>query len=558
MFKKSICLTQRQLCDLEMILNGGFYPLEGFLAKKDYESVVENMRLSNGVLWPIPICLDLDDISGETIAVNDDINLCDNEGNIIASMQVTDKWRPDKKFEAQHIYGCLLEEHYGVNYLLNSTGNIYIGGKVTLIQKRKYYDFNEYRNAPSELALEFKSRKWERVVGFQTRNPMHRAHFELTLQAMKVLDANLLLQPSIGETKSGDIDYYTRVKCYQKIVPKYPQGKVILNLLPLAMRMAGPREALWHAIIRKNYGCTHFIVGRDHAGAGKNKKGVLFHDPYEAQKLAQEYQDEIKIKIVAFEEMVYVENKKMFLPLNSTSERDSILSLSGTEFRKKLLNHEQIPEWFSFKEVVEVLKTNKRRGLTIFFTGLSGSGKSTLAKALLAKIKEMDTRYITVLDGDEIRKVLCSELGFSKEHRNINVARIGFVAKKITECGGIAICAQIAPYKSARKKIRDEISAISDFVEIYVSTSLEVCESRDIKGLYAKARKKLITSFTGIDDRYELPTEPEIIINTENSDVDTNVNQIINTLINNGYINVDLSSVKTKYNAKDILNESIS
>ncbi|WP_444994298.1 bifunctional sulfate adenylyltransferase/adenylylsulfate kinase [Aliikangiella sp. IMCC44359] len=533
-------LTHRQICDIELLLNGGFSPLEGFMTEKDYDSVVNGMRLVNGVLWPMPVTLDVDQSFAEKISLGDEIALRDEEGVIIAIMQVSDRWTPDKNLEAEKVFGANDHTHPAVSYLFNQAGEVYLGGKLKGLSRPSHYDFKMLRDTPAELQDKFKKWGWSKVVAFQTRNPMHRAHQELTFRAAKQVEANLLIQPVVGMTKPGDIDHFSRVRCYEHLVKNYPEQTTTLSLLPLAMRMGGPREAVWHAIIRKNYGCTHFIVGRDHAGPGKNSQGEDFYGPYDAQNLMNEFKEELGIEMVPFQMMVYVEEKAEYQPVDEIKEGETVLNISGTEFRLRLAEGLDIPDWFSYPEVVKELRkrypARHKQGLTIFFTGLSGSGKSTIANALLNKLMEMGDRSISLLDGDVVRKHLSSELGFSKEHRNLNIQRIGYVASEITKHGGIAICAPIAPYRSTRREVREMITPLGGFIEIHVATSLEVCEQRDRKGLYAMAREGIIKEFTGISDPYEVPEKPELSIDTVNCTPDEAAQRIILKLEGMGYI----------------------
>ena len=536
----SLTLNPRQLCDIELLLNGGFAPLSGFMGKKDYDSVCKHMRLDSGELWPMPITLDIDDKTADQVIEGAEIALCDREGITIAVLLVQSKWIPDKVFEAISIYGTQDTLHPGVDYLLHQTGSYYIGGKLRKIQLPIHYDFVQYRYTPESLKELFIQNGWKNIVAFQTRNPLHRAHFELMCQAMQDEGANLLLQPVVGMTKPGDINYHTRTRCYEKIIHHFPPSSAMLSLLPLAMRMAGPKEALWHAIIRKNYGATSFIVGRDHAGPGNNVNGNPFYDPYEAQKLTNKYAAEIGIKIITFNEFVYVENQDKYLPLDKVIPEDKVLNISGTEFRRMLRHNIDIPAWFSYPEIIGELKKSfppkHKQGLTVFFTGLSGAGKSTIANALMIKLLESVDRPITLLDGDLVRKNLSSELGFSKEHRDINILRIGYVASEITKHRGIAICAPIAPYTTTRRTVRTQVEEHGSFIEVYISTPIDICEKRDRKGLYKKARLGLIKDFTGIDDPYEVPINPEITINTAKYDVHEAVNKIMLKLMELGCI----------------------
>ncbi len=512
-------LTERQLCDLELLLNGAFSPLEGFLTRAEYDGVVQTMRLPSGLLWPIPVTLDVDARFAEQIAVGESIALRDREGVLIATLKVEDVWRPDKAREAEAVFGTGDEAHPGVDYLLNHAGEVYVGGKLRGVEPPVHYDFRLLRDSPSELRGRFRKLGWRRVVAFQTRNPMHRAHQELTFRAARENDANLLIHPVVGMTRPGDVDHFTRVRCYERILQRYPEQTTTLSILNLAMRMAGPREALWHGIIRKNFGCTHFIIGRDHSGPGPDASGRPFYPPYAAQELFARHQDELGITMVPFQEMVYVEDRAEYLPVNETTPDMKILTLSGTEFRRRLREGLEIPEWFSYPEVIEelvrVYPPRHRQGFTVFFTGLPSSGKSTIANALLVKLLENGGRRVTLLDGDVVRKNLSSELGFSREHRDLNILRIGFVAAEITKNGGVAICAPIAPYRVTRRKVREMIEAVGGFVEVYVATPVEVCERRDRKGLYAKARAGLVKGMTGVDDPYEVPDRPEIVIDTQ-------------------------------------------
>lgn len=537
---KDITLSPRQLCDVELLLNGGFTPLNGFMTEADYDSVVSNMRLDNGSLWPMPITLDVSEQFAQDCSVGDELVLRDLEGVALAILTISDVWSPDKSREAELVFGADDLAHPAVKYLHQTAGATYIGGKLTGLELPSHYDFKSARHTPEELKALFAKLGWKKVVAFQTRNPMHRAHVELTFRASREQSANLVINPVVGMTKPGDIDHYSRVRCYEHVLKHYPKDTSMLSLLPLAMRMAGPREALWHALIRKNYGFTHMIVGRDHAGPGKNSQGEDFYGPYDAQDLVRQYEDEIGLKIVPFQMMVYVEERQEYAPVDEVAEQETVLNISGTEFRQRLREGKDIPEWFSYSEVVEELREiyprRDKQGFTILFTGLSGSGKSTLANALRDKLLQTRGRRVTLLDGDVVRKHLSSELGFSKEHRDLNVLRIGYVASEITKNGGVAICAPIAPYTQTRDSVRSMIEEEGGFIEIHVATPIEVCEQRDRKGLYAKARAGEIKGFTGIDDPYEIPVEPELSIDTTDLSVDEATQQILLKLEQMGFI----------------------
>jgi len=533
-------LTARQICDLELLMNGGFNPLKGFLGEDDYNGVVDSMRLADGQLWPMPVTLDVSEDFAAKVAPGQDIALRDQEGVILAILSISDKWVPNKAHEAEMVFGADDLAHPAVNYLHNVAGPIYLGGAVTGIQPPIHYDFRARRDTPNELRAYFRKLGWRKVVAFQTRNPLHRAHQELTFRAAKEAQANLLIHPVVGMTKPGDVDHFTRVRCYEAVLDQYPSATTTMSLLNLAMRMAGPREAVWHGLIRKNHGCTHFIVGRDHAGPGKNSAGQDFYGPYDAQVLFKEHEAEIGLEMVDFKHMVYVQERAQYYPVTEVPEGTTVLDISGTELRRRLREGLDIPEWFSFPQVVQELRRTSpprsQQGFTVFMTGLSGSGKSTIANAMMVKLMEMGGRPVTLLDGDVVRKHLSSELGFSKEHRDINIRRIGYVASEITKNGGIAICAPIAPYTATRRAVREMVEAFGAFIEVHVATSIEECEKRDRKGLYKLAREGKIKEFTGISDPYEEPTAAELVVDTEGMDVDYCAQQVLLKLESMGLI----------------------
>ena len=533
-------LTPRQICDLELLMNGGFNPLKGFLSQADYNCVVENMRLADDALWPIPITLDVSQGFADSVELGQDIALRDQEGVILATITVTDSWLPNKAREAEMVFGSDDLAHPAVNYLHNQAGAVYLGGPVTGIQQPVHYDFRGRRDTPNELRTYFHKMGWRRVVAFQTRNPLHRAHQELTFRAAKEAQANLLIHPVVGMTKPGDIDHFTRVRCYEAVLDQYPSSTTAMSLLNLAMRMAGPREAVWHGLIRANHGCTHFIVGRDHAGPGKNSIGEDFYGPYDAQELFRSFESEIGVEMVDFKHMVYVQECAQYEPVDEVEKGFTVLNISGTELRRRLSEGLEIPEWFSFPQVVSELRKSRpprdKQGFTVFFTGFSGSGKSTIANALMIKLMEMGGRPVTLLDGDIVRKNLSSELGFSKEHRDLNIRRIGYVASEITKNGGIAICAPIAPYSTTRHAVREDVEAFGAFVEVHVATSIDECERRDRKGLYKLARAGKIKEFTGISDPYDVPKTPELRLETEYVEVDNCAHQVLLKLESMGLI----------------------
>jgi sulfate adenylyltransferase len=532
-------LTPRQLCDLELLLSGGFSPLTGFMCSADYESVCSSMRLADGTLWPMPVTLDVTEQLAEQIAPGDTIALRDSEGVMLAVLDVEDIWQPDREAEAKAVFATTSRHHPGVAHLLDRTHAWYVGGTLRGLQMPVYYDFRGLRATPAELRAEFAELGWDRVVAFQTRNPMHRAHYELTYRAALETGAQLLVHPVVGATKPGDIDHYTRVRCYEALLSRYPEGTAKLALLPLAMRMGGPREAVLHAIIRKNHGCTHLIVGRDHASPGKDADGTPFYGPFEPQELLASLAEEVGVEVVNFPAFVYAPKLDQYIPTTQVTPDLETRDVSGTRLREMLATGEEIPSWFTFPEVAEELRrrhpSRREQGLAIFFTGLSGSGKSTIAKILLSKMLEAGSSRVSLLDGDEIRKHLSSELGFSKEHRDLNIRRIGYVASEIAKAGGIAICAPIAPYDRTRKDVRAMIEAHGGFVLVHIATPLEECERRDRKGHYAKARAGIIKEFTGISDPYEAPDDAEFMVDTTGRTPESIVDDLLAYLQAAGY-----------------------
>jgi sulfate adenylyltransferase len=542
-------LTGRQLCDLELLLTGGFSPLRGFMSRADYEGVCHDMRLANGTLWPMPITLDVtEEFARKLTPGTSKIALRDPEGVMLAVLNVEEVWQPDRKAEAQAVFASTSAAHPGADYAIKKANPWYVGGTLEGTQIPSHYDFRNLRLTPAEVRSEFARIGWRKVVAFQTRNPMHRAHVELAFRAAKQVEASLLIHPVVGMTKPGDVDYYTRVRCYQLLLSKFPQSTAKLSLLPLAMRMGGPREAIWHALIRKNHGCSHFIVGRDHAGPGSDPATKKpFYGPYEAQEVFKKHEADIGVTMVPFNMMVYLEDQDKYVPDDEVKNGDRVLNISGTELRQRLNEGREIPGWFTYPEVVSELRRSfpprHKQGVTIFFTGLSGSGKSTIANVLLTKFLETGGRPVTLLDGDLVRKHLSSELGFSKEHRDINIRRIGYVASEITKNGGIAICAPIAPYDATRKHVRQMIEPYGGFILVHIATSVDVCEQRDRKGLYAKARAGILKEFTGISDPYEVPADAEVTINTGDLSAEEAAQEIILHLEREGFIGTAAESI---------------
>ncbi|MBX9587174.1 MAG: bifunctional sulfate adenylyltransferase/adenylylsulfate kinase [Gammaproteobacteria bacterium] len=532
-------LTPRQLCDVELLLNGGFSPLKGFMAQADYERVVKELRLADGTLWPIPLVLDITPQFAENLTLGQSIALYDTEGLLIAILKVTSLWVPDKNLEVEKVYGSSDLNHPGVRYILDQTGDIYLGGTLTGVRLPPRYDFCTLRQTPRQLRELFLQRGWERIIAFQTRNPMHRAHHALTLRAMRQFEANLLIHPSDGAI-ADNIQHYARVRCYQSLIHHYPEQTTQLALLPLAMRMAGPREALWHGIIRQNYGCTHMIVGRDHAGPTFGENQQSFYAPYAAQELFAHYQSELDLQMIPMQEMVYVSERKEYVPVNEVTPEQTVQKISGTELRRRFAEDLPIPEWFSFPDVVAQLKAafppKHQQGFTVLLTGLPSAGKTTLAHALHWRLMELGGRRVSVLDGDSMRKILSSELGFSKTDREKHMLRTGYVAREITKHGGIAILALIAPLQKIRRQLRDIVTPFGGFIEVYINTPQSICEQRDRKGLYKKARQGLIENFTGVSSEYEIPKLAELVIDTSNEEPNVAIQQIILKLQHLGYL----------------------
>lgn len=543
----SLDLDEHAACDLELLLTGAFSPLRGFMDRADYESVLARGRLADGTLWPVPVTLPVPLGLADRLSRGDVLALRDSQGNIVAVQHVGDAWTPDAEAEAHAVLASRrggasanLAEHPWARRLAAAADTAYVGGRIEGLGPLVHYDYEELRRTPAELRSLFRAKGWERIVGFQTRNPMHRVHVELTKRAVAATGAKLLLHPTVGAAPPGDIDHFTRVRCYRAVMPAYEPGSAVLSLLPLAMRMAGPREAVWHAIVRKNYGCTHFVVGRDHAGPGRDSSGVPFYAPDEAREAVREHEAELGIALCASEEMAYVPSRGRPMALGETPGGERTQELSGTEMRRLLRAGETLPGWFTLPAVEAELRRafppRRRRGFTVFFTGLSGAGKSTIAGALMVKLLEATERPVTLLDGDVMRKHLSSELGFSREHRDLNIRRTAFVASEIAKNGGAAVCAPIAPYDAARKEARRMVGAVGGFFLVYVSTPIEVCERRDRKGLYARARAQVIKEFTGVSDPYETPDDADLVIDGSTMSPGDAADRVLKLIRAEGYI----------------------
>ena len=532
----SIKISQRAVCDLEMIATGAFSPLDRFMGKADYQRVLTEMRLSDGILFPIPITLTID--SEELPTRSEYINLHDSHNNLLAIMRIEEFFRWDPGMEARLVYSTADHRHPMISEMIR-WGDFCVSGELRIINLPKYYDFSDLRHTPAQVRDILDSMGHSDVVAFQTRNPMHRIHEELTKRAAAEVGGSLLIHPVVGLTRQGDVDYYTRVRVYRALMEHYyPQENTALSLLPLAMRMAGPREALWHAIIRRNYGVNHLIVGRDHAGPGNDSQGNPFYGPYEAQEFMNLYQEETGVKMIPFKMLSYLADEEKYVEADQVPESANVYTISGTQVREEYLaKGKLLPEWFTRKETAEILMQRHpprfKQGFVLWFTGLSGSGKSTTADVLTSLLLERG-RNLTVLDGDVVRTNLSKGLTFSADDRDTNILRIGFVGGEIARHGGAVITAAISPYRKTRNEARKMVG--DNFVEIYVDTPLEVCESRDVKGLYAKARRGEIKGFTGIDDPYEEPVNPEIRLNTVDHTPEENAHFIVEWLQARDYL----------------------
>jgi sulfate adenylyltransferase len=529
-------LSARALCDFELLATGAFSPLTRFMNKADFEAVVHTMRLADGTLFPIPITLPVPDNAG--LALDSEVALADERNNLLAIMRLEELYTWDYETTAREVFGTLDTRHPIVAEMTR-WHKLFASGALEVLSLPKHYDFVHLRRTPAEVRAELESYGKSNVVAFQTRNPLHRAHEELTKRAARSIDGTLLLHPVVGMTKPGDVDHYTRVRTYKALVENHYQPKeVLLSLLNLAMRMGGPREAVWHAIIRRNHGANHFIVGRDHAGPGNDSTGKPFYGPYDAQELVAKFADELGVKMIPFKELVYLAEENRYEEEDKVPQGATVKKISGTQVREDYLGKGvPLPAWFTHKEVAEVLAESypplHRQGFVLWFTGLSGSGKSTTAEIVSVLLLEHG-RQATMLDGDIVRQHLSKGLGFSAEDRDINIRRIGFVAGEIARHGGAVVCAAISPYRATRDEVRAMVG--ENFIEVFVDTPIEVCEERDIKGMYAKARRGEIKGFTGVDDPYEPPLKPEVVLTTTDHTPEQNAHKLIAYLRSRGFI----------------------
>jgi sulfate adenylyltransferase len=533
-------LTSAQLCDLELILNGGYSPLTGFMGAVDHASVCAEMRLANGTLWPMPVTLDVSDDLAERVSAGDVVALRDPEGVMVAAVTVDEAWEPDREAEVAALFGTEDRGREDVAAYLQHGLRWAIAGPVEGVQLPVHYDYRELRLTPLELRRRFTRLGWRRVLAFQTHQTVHRAQQALTEHSAQDLAANLLIHPVVGHSRPGDPDYYTRVRCYQALLDHYPRDMARLSLLPLATRGAGAREAVLQAIVHKNHGCTHFMVDHGRGGSVLEVNGAPTYDPDEALALVERHIDELQIAMVPYREMAYAERERRFVPVDDGAVPSDLETVLGVEIRERLASGRELPEWFTFPAVERELRRRHpprhAQGFTLFFTGLSGAGKSTIANAVRVKLMDLGGRGVTLLDGDLVRRNLSSQLGFSREHRDLNIYRIGFVASEITRAGGVAICAPIAPYDAVRRHVRETIEPWGGFILVHVATPLDVCETRDRKGMYAKARAGLVKEFTGISDPYEEPTDAELVIDTALVTPEEATREVLLYLERQGYI----------------------
>jgi len=536
----SVDLGPRQLCDLELLINGGYSPLDGYLGAADHQMVCSEMRLADGIFWPIPVVLNISDELADSLATGDSVALRDGEGVMIAALNVDECFERDLDAEVAAIFGTADASHNGVAQYLHRTRRWAVAGRVEALQLPVHFDYPELRQTPADLRRLFSSLGWRQVLTFQTHRTIHRAQQAMMVEAARDAGANILIHPVVGLDQPGDADHYTRIRCYQAVLPEFPESMVCLNLLPLAMRAGGGREALLHAIVNKNYGSTHLMVDFDGAGTVLDTIGEPAYQQEEAAQIISEHAANLGIEMVPTREMVYLEDRKQFVASTGVPPDGHVLRLTADEVRQRLDDGREIPSWYTFEEVARELEhrhpARRAQGFTVFLTGLSGSGKSTIANVLRVKLLELGDRGVTLLDGDLVRANLSSELGFSKEHRDLNIRRIGFVASEITRAGGVAICAPIAPYDVVRREVREMVQPCGGFVLVHVATPLEVCEARDRKGMYAKARAGIIKEFTGISDPYEIPEDANVVIDTSDLAPVAATREVLLHLARQGYI----------------------
>jgi sulfate adenylyltransferase len=533
----SIQISERSVCDLELLACGAFSPLDRFVGQENYRRILDEMRLGSGNIFPIPVTLPVSADSG--IHLDQEVALRNSKNELLAILTVEEIYDWDLAEVSSKVFGTTDPKHPLIAEM-ERWGKLNVSGRLRVLQLPRHYDFQELRLTPAEVRARLESLPHSNVVAFQTRNPLHRAHEELTKRAIAQVDGVLLLHPVVGMTKPGDIDHYTRVRTYKVLAERYyDKDRILLALLPLAMRMAGPREALWHALIRRNYGANYLIVGRDHASPGKDSTGRPFYGPYDAQEMVQKFTEELGVGVIPFAELVYLADEDRYEETSKISPPSKGITISGTQVREEYLNKgKSLPEWFTRPEIAQILgeayPPRHQQGFCVWFTGLSGAGKSTTAEILTELLLEHGRR-VTLLDGDVVRTNLSKGLGFSKEDRDTNIRRIGFVAAEIVRHGGVSVCAAVSPYRATRNDVRNMVGA-DQFIEVFVDTPLEVCEQRDTKGMYAAARRGEVKNFTGIDDPYEAPEQPAMSLDTISSTAEENADAILTHLLEHGVV----------------------
>ena len=537
----SLQISERSVCDLELMACGAFSPLDRFVGKEEHQRILDEMRLLSGYVFPIPVPLPVNPC--QQLHLDSEVALRNVKNELIAILNVEEIYDWDRTEVAQKVFGTQDSKHPLVAEM-RRWGKLNVSGSLRVLQLPRYYDFQDLRLTPREVRSKLEALGRANVVAFQTRNPLHRAHEELTKRAMAQTDGVLLLHPVVGMTKPGDIDHYTRVRTYKVLAERYyDQDRIVLALLPLAMRLAGPKAALWHALIRRNYGANYFILGRDPASPGTDSRNRPFYGPYDAQDLVEQYSDEIGIRVIPFQELVYNSESERYEENPGANGR----AISGAQVREYLNQGQELPSWFTRPEVAQILSESyppkHKQGFCVWFTGLSDAGKSTTAEILTELLIEHGRR-VTLLDGDVVRTHLSKGLGFSKADRDTNIRRIGFVAVEIVRHGGFAICAAVSPYRATRNDVRNMVG-VERFIEVFVDTPLEICEQRDTKGMYAKARRGEIVGFTGIDDPYEAPSTPEMVLETVSTSAQENARLVFDYLAERELVRTERNKLAT-------------